>query len=47
MHTNTPRRLIAMIRSHSCSVISAVGLTFCSAPALLNAMSRRPYALTA
>ena len=29
MHRNTPRRLMAMMRSHSSSVISAVGLVAC------------------
>ena len=36
-----------MIRSHSSSVTSTVTLGFCSAPALLNATSRRPNASTA
>ena len=36
-----------MIRSHSSSVISVVTPGFCSAPALLNAMSRRPNTSTA
>jgi hypothetical protein len=46
-HKNTPRRLMAMIRSHSSSVVFAAGLTSCSAPALLKATSRRPNASTA
>src|SRR4029453_9404138 len=47
MHKNTLRRLMARIRSHSSSVTSAVTPGFCSAPALLKAMSRRPNAPTA
>src|SRR5215211_1007791 len=47
IHKNMLRRLMAMIRSHSSSVTSTVTLGFCSAPALLNATSRRPNASTA
>src|SRR5215217_7684349 len=42
MATNAPRRFTATRRSHSSSVISWAGLTGCSMPALLKAMSRPP-----
>src|SRR5215210_279115 len=42
MHKNTPRRLMATIRSHSSSVTSAIALTSFSTPALLKAASSRP-----
>ena len=47
MQTNVPRRFMPRMRSHSSISISASGVALFSTPALLNAQSRRPKALTA
>src|SRR3954463_44735 len=47
MATNAPRRFTATRRSQSSSAISCAGLTGCSIPALLKAMSTPPKRSTA